>query len=65
MNQTGHKSLVVLRGYVRRASVFEDNAAASFGLGVLEDGGLFWAGTWGGSTSEGVWDEDWYEPKRF
>jgi len=32
---------------------------------VLRSGGLFWAGTWGGPTSEEVWDEDWYEPKRF
>ncbi len=26
-NQTGHRSMVVLRGYIRRANVFEDNAA--------------------------------------
>ena len=32
---------------------------------VLEDGGLFWVGTWGGPTNEGIWDEDHYEPKRF
>ncbi len=32
---------------------------------VLVDGGLFWAGTWGGPTSEGIWADDWYEPKRF
>ena len=32
---------------------------------VLRDGGLIWAGTWGGPTTEGIWEEDWYEPKRF
>ena len=32
---------------------------------VLRTGGLFWAGTWGGPTNEGIWEEDWYEPKRF
>jgi len=32
---------------------------------VLGDGGLFWAGTWGGDTAEGMWDDDRYEPKRF
>jgi len=26
-NQTGHRSMLVLRGYIRRANVFEDNAA--------------------------------------
>ena len=31
----------------------------------LGDGGLFWAGTWGGSTTEGTWDDDRYTPKRF
>jgi len=26
-NQTGHRSMPVLRGYIRRANVFEENAA--------------------------------------
>jgi integrase len=32
MNQTGHKSLPVLRRYIRRGSLFHDNAAAKLGL---------------------------------
>jgi len=32
---------------------------------VLKPGGHFWAGTWGGLDSEGIWQEDRYEPKRF
>ena len=32
MLQTGHKSLPVLRGYIRRGSLFTDNAAALLGL---------------------------------
>ena len=32
MDQTGHRSLPVLRGYIRRGSVFRDNAAAGVGL---------------------------------
>ncbi|MGH2767918.1 MAG: hypothetical protein ACRDIF_03060 [Actinomycetota bacterium] len=32
MNQTGHRSLVVARGYIRRGSLFRDNAAAHVGL---------------------------------
>ena len=32
---------------------------------VLRPGGWFWAGTWGGIDREGIWDEDFYEPKRF
>jgi len=32
---------------------------------VISPGGFFWAGTWGGPDGEGVWEEDWYEPKRF
>lgn len=31
-NQTGHRSVEVLRGYVRRAGVFDDNAVTSLGL---------------------------------
>jgi integrase len=31
-NQSRHKSLLVLRGYVRRGSLFNDNAAARVGL---------------------------------
>ena len=31
-NQTGHRSPVVLRGYIRRATVFQDNAVSSLGL---------------------------------
>jgi integrase len=30
--QTGHKSLPVLRGYIRRGSLFRDNAAGKLGL---------------------------------
>ena len=33
--------------------------------GLLADSGLFWAGTWGGAESEGIWAEDWYRPRRF
>jgi hypothetical protein len=29
--QTGHKSLPVLRGYIRRGSLFRDNAAGNSG----------------------------------
>jgi ubiquinone/menaquinone biosynthesis C-methylase UbiE len=32
---------------------------------VLESGGLFFYGVYGGRDSEGVWDDDMYEPKRF
>ena len=32
MAQTGHKSLPVLRGYIRRGSLFADNAAGKVGL---------------------------------
>jgi integrase len=32
MNQTGHRSLVVARGYIRSGSLFRDNAAAQVGL---------------------------------
>jgi len=32
---------------------------------VLGEGGLFWAGTWGGENAEGMWDDDRYKPKRF
>jgi hypothetical protein len=32
MRQTGHKSLPVLRRYIRRGSLFNDNAAAKLGL---------------------------------
>jgi hypothetical protein len=32
MNQTGHKSLPVLRRYIRRGMLFEGNAAAKLGL---------------------------------
>ena len=32
MNQTGHKTLPVLRRYIRRGSLFNDNAAAKLGL---------------------------------
>ena len=32
MAQTGHKTLLVLRGYIRRSSLFADNAAAKVGL---------------------------------
>ena len=32
MNQTGHKSLPVLRRYIRRVSLFNDNAAGKSGL---------------------------------
>ncbi|MEI7028131.1 class I SAM-dependent methyltransferase [Paenibacillus sp. y28] len=32
---------------------------------VLRPGGLFYMGVYGGPDSEGVWEEDAYEPKRF
>ena len=32
MNQTGHRSLVVARGYIRQGTLFVDNAAAQVGL---------------------------------
>jgi integrase len=32
MAQTGHKSLPVLRRYIRRGSLFENNASARLGL---------------------------------
>lgn len=32
MGQTGHRSLPVLRGYIRRGSLFADNAMAKVGL---------------------------------
>jgi SAM-dependent methyltransferase len=32
---------------------------------VLKPGGLFFLGIYGGESSEGVWEQDTYEPKRF
>jgi Methylase involved in ubiquinone/menaquinone biosynthesis len=32
---------------------------------VLKPGGLFFYGVYGGESSEGIWDKDAYEPKRF
>lgn len=32
---------------------------------VVRPGGWFWAGTWGGPDTEGPWEEDTHEPKRF
>ncbi|PYI51244.1 class I SAM-dependent methyltransferase [Paenibacillus flagellatus] len=32
---------------------------------VLKPGGLFYMGVYGGKDSEGVWENDTYEPKRF
>ncbi|TFE19738.1 class I SAM-dependent methyltransferase [Cohnella luojiensis] len=32
---------------------------------VLKPGGLFFCGVYGGQESEGVWEKDFYEPKRF
>jgi len=32
MQQTGHRDVATLRGYIRRATLFEDNAAAGIGL---------------------------------
>lgn len=32
---------------------------------VLKPGGLFFCGLYGGEDSEGIWDKDAYEPKRF
>lgn len=33
---------------------------------VIRPGGLLWTGTWGSESSgEGIWEADWYEPKRF
>ena len=33
--------------------------------GVLEPGGLFYLGLYGGREFEGVWEGDYFEPKRF
>lgn len=33
-NQTGHRSMPVLRGYIRHATVFEENAAVAMALVV-------------------------------
>lgn len=32
---------------------------------VLRRGALFWSGTWGGEDTEGIWQDDFYRPKRF
>lgn len=32
---------------------------------VLKPGGLFFFGVYGGPSSEGIWDDDVYDPKRF
>lgn len=32
---------------------------------VLKPGGVFYMGVYGGHNFEGIWDEDWCEPKRF
>ena len=32
---------------------------------VLKPGGLFYLGMYGGKEHQGVWPQDWYEPKRF
>ncbi|RLQ96203.1 class I SAM-dependent methyltransferase [Falsibacillus albus] len=32
---------------------------------VLKPGGLFYMGVYGGAESEGIWEDDTYEPKRF
>jgi hypothetical protein len=32
MSQTGHRSVIVARGYIRTGSLFRDNAAAQVGL---------------------------------
>lgn len=32
---------------------------------VLKPGGLFFCGVYGGRESEGIWEKDFYEPKRF
>ena len=32
MSQTGHKSVTIARGYIRRGSLFDENAAALAGL---------------------------------
>jgi SAM-dependent methyltransferase len=32
---------------------------------VLRPGGLFFLGLYGGPDAEGVWPDDWHEPKRF
>ena len=32
MSQTGHRSLLVARGYIRRGTLFVDNPAAQVGL---------------------------------
>jgi ubiquinone/menaquinone biosynthesis C-methylase UbiE len=32
---------------------------------VLKPGGLFFCGVYGGQDTEGIWEKDSYEPKRF
>jgi SAM-dependent methyltransferase len=32
---------------------------------VLKPGGLFYLGIYGGQDSEGIWEEDYYQPQRF
>lgn len=32
---------------------------------VLKPGALFYLGMWGGNESEGIWEDDYYTPKRF
>lgn len=32
---------------------------------VLRPGGLFFCGVYGGEETEGIWEQDFYEPKRF
>jgi SAM-dependent methyltransferase len=32
---------------------------------ILKPGGLFYMGTYGGFTFEGIWEDDFYSPKRF
>ena len=32
---------------------------------VVKPGGLFYLGLYGGENFEGIWQEDFYEPKRF
>jgi hypothetical protein len=35
MKQTGHRSVNVVRRYIRDAELFDDNAAAGIGLGFV------------------------------
>jgi len=53
MNCLVHVPKSQLRGVLERVSR------------IVEPGGLFYLGLYGGRAFEGVWDDDYFEPKRF